>query len=86
MKFQIKVSKLKLIRQNFNNFQIRVVLNNKEYFIANDIAKLLGFSSKGSISNALKELDKLVKDGLKEKELPFKTIVTQQARKRSFSK
>jgi prophage antirepressor-like protein len=50
-----------LIEQTFT-FQsqnIRIIfVNNEPWFIAKDIAELLGFSSKGAISNALKDLDK----------------------------
>jgi DNA-binding transcriptional regulator GbsR (MarR family) len=42
----------------FQNTKIRTVLiNSKPWFFAKDISEILGFSSKSSISNALKDLD-----------------------------
>jgi prophage antirepressor-like protein len=42
----------------FQSQNIRVVfINNEPWFVAKDVSELLGFSSKGAISNALKDLD-----------------------------
>jgi anti-repressor protein len=45
-------------KSEIRNVEIRAILkDNEPWFIAKDIAELLGFSSKGAISNALKDLD-----------------------------